>query len=311
MYFGSRELSEPFFEETVVSLRLSSPPTPEFETDIRALTDDIWIGSQPVTPACVIVHVTRCGSTLLLNAFRAAQGVVGVGESPSMEEAIRIVSNNSRNQAALGIAAVNSITAMLARHPAGEVRPLVIKCTAYGPRYLKTMRSIWPDVPFLIIVRQPAEVLTSNLIDPPHFLIRGFAAKNGGYYGSVPPEALVNFAAFSSWHIGRYYAEILEGLDSGCTVIDYRNLQPELVLGLGNQFGLSFSCGAIDTVRSIFAVNAKTGAPFTGIGQGRRETAESALVKDSVAQWAIQDYLRLKEFALDPDILAKRWRERK
>src|SRR5580658_7118041 len=76
LQFGNKALSEPFFEWSVAALRDGLPDAAEFETSIAELAKGD--AAPPVLPAGIIVHVTRCGSTLVLNALRAAENVVGL-----------------------------------------------------------------------------------------------------------------------------------------------------------------------------------------------------------------------------------------
>src|SRR5437868_6806406 len=66
MDFGSASLTEPFFNMTVERLR--SPPllAREMEADLASLIRRA-ADLPPVEPAGMIVHVSRCGSTLLSN----------------------------------------------------------------------------------------------------------------------------------------------------------------------------------------------------------------------------------------------------
>src|SRR5580698_5790108 len=60
-------LADAFFDAAVSRLRSGSPPASEHETDI-----EILIGREPQhqekVPAGLVIHMSRCGSTLLMNA---------------------------------------------------------------------------------------------------------------------------------------------------------------------------------------------------------------------------------------------------
>src|SRR5580658_4905388 len=72
MQFPNKELREPFFHQTVARLRRAEPPALEFDTEAEAL---LALANElpPITPAGLIFHVSRCGSTLVCNALRTGR----------------------------------------------------------------------------------------------------------------------------------------------------------------------------------------------------------------------------------------------
>jgi len=90
MRLGAEPLVEPFFSHVVERLRIRNPPAVEFETDLFALSG-VQAHLPPVAPRAIIFHMSRCGSTLMLNALRAAGArVVAPGEPQPVERAMRM-----------------------------------------------------------------------------------------------------------------------------------------------------------------------------------------------------------------------------
>src|SRR6266700_3036006 len=71
---GPNLFSEPFFHDTVNRLRSLHPSAEERATGSQDL---LALGAElpAVKPLAFIFHISRCGSTLIANSFREAEGV--------------------------------------------------------------------------------------------------------------------------------------------------------------------------------------------------------------------------------------------
>jgi hypothetical protein len=93
-----------------------------------------------IQPTGLIFHISRCGSTLLANALKKANQVLVVSEPRRVTETL------------------------LLRLPSGgadEPEKLVIKFTSINILAMRQMRTWWPDVPCVVVVRDPAEVMVA------------------------------------------------------------------------------------------------------------------------------------------------------
>jgi hypothetical protein len=298
LQFGSRALSEPFFQWSVAALRDGLPTPAEFETSIETLARCSDKGpSVPVPPAGIIVHVTRCGSTLVLNALRAADDVVAVGEAQPITTALSLAGAESEGRARLGRTVAASLLNVFASYRGDTWKKLVLKSGLDGMFYLKQIRSIWQNVPILIIIRNPAEVVVSNLWKPPNYLSAWY--EQDCPFGAPPAGARSNMRDFCSWLIGQSFLRALEGLDDKCMVVDYANLSPEFLWAVATRFGLRFSAEGEQEFYSAFDISAKAPeVPFSGDSPRKREAAQSSSIRESVERWALDGYLRLKEHAV-------------
>ena len=282
---GDRALSEPFFRQTVDVLRRSTPRANEFESGTGLLCESVR-SLPPVQPAGVIFHVSRCGSTLLLNGLKASSHAVGVGESPALDEAMRLARSPIDHWAAVGKELCNSLVSLFANYLPGGPRRVLIKCGIGSLWSVKSMRSIWPNVPFVILVRDPVEVVVSNLQRPPRWLIDGFRDPRCLGWGSPPPsDCTQDYPRFASWMIGHAFAEAVGAADNGGVVIDYAQLSPSLVAKIGAICGLEFSDSDYTRCSQQFLVHAHTQSQVFESDRAIKQKAASQEILNSVAEW--------------------------
>jgi len=151
------ELRDAFMQETV--LRLPAPETlvhlPRAELDRQPL-------ERP--PAGLIFHVARCGSTLVSQMLKRCDSVVVYAEPLPINEIL--LPPHPWPRADL-VAALRAVGAALARH-AG--RPYVLKFSSWNTLYCDLLAEAFPQSPWALCLRDPAEVAVSLLKDTPGWL---------------------------------------------------------------------------------------------------------------------------------------------
>ena len=182
---GDRVLSEPFFRDSVHALRLLKPGASEFESGIDLLIESAS-ALQTVRPAGVIFHVSRCGSTLVLNALKTSIQAVGLGEVSALDAAMQLARSQIGYWSRIGSQLSGSIISLFANYLPEASRRVIVKCGFDAILSVRAMRSIWPGVPFVILVREPLEVVVSNLEQPPRWLVDGMRDPRWG----APPDSL-------------------------------------------------------------------------------------------------------------------------
>ncbi|HEY7338208.1 MAG TPA: hypothetical protein VH639_25190 [Bryobacteraceae bacterium] len=299
IYAGEASLQQPFFESSVAGFRGGNPPAPEIETDLSPLLAAAS-ALPPVSPAGVILHVSRCGSTLVLNALKSAEGAVAISEAQPFSRAMELAAAPSRYWAARGGALLDSLVRVFACYQGSPHKHVVIKCAADGVLAVGAMRALWPGVPLLVLIREPVEVIVSNLRTPPRWLAKWGGDLQRHPLGDPPVEVTSRPEALCAWSVGRFCAEALNAVDERCMVIDYEELCPERVEEIAAFFGLQFSSAGIDSVRRAFDTHAKNGRPFVADAAAKREGATEQVRRDAET-WAAEPYALLKRCAARAD----------
>jgi hypothetical protein len=292
--FGAADLTEPFFNQTVRRLRSSQPPPMERVTDLSTVTDAAS-GCPSIQPAGVIFHVSRCGSTLIANALRLADDLVVLSEAPPVvtflyPESLGRGTGVREDENVLRQQVLSSVLQLYSRSAAGNTRRVVIKCSPTNILNIALVRAIWPEVPFLIVIRDPIEVAMSNLAlpshwcrlrDRPHLLARLF-----GVTGDLTIE---------EWYaraIGHFTTVARDAMDHRCRVIDYKSLTAETITEVGKYFGVDLPSPTSDKFQALMKNYSKdaTGLRgFTADAHLKQERAPAAL-RNAVREYARAPY---------------------
>ncbi len=226
-WFGAAPLTAPFFEDSLRQA-LRRPLNRLFR--YRTALDDFIAGAETadsLTPAGLIFHMSRCGSTLTAQMLAALPRTVVIPEAAPIDAVVQIGLGCRRGfrevrQAEL----LRAMVTAYGRRRAGDERHLVVKLDAWHTLALPLFRRVFPDVPWIFVYRDPVEVLVSQLRQ------RGMQTVpqlfSPGFYGlaesdSLPPEdycarvlARICAAACDHPHGGLFvdYSELPQAVES-------------------------------------------------------------------------------------------------
>jgi len=234
---GPEQLSDPFLQETVkrVPARQSLLAIPKAE-----------LGHAPPgsAPAGVILHVGRCGSTLISQLLKQHDGVVVYSEPAPFNEVLVPPHRAERGEL---VAALRSLGALFSRH-AGK--PYLLKLTSWNTLYCDLVAEAFPSTPWALSVRDPVEVCVSFLRHRPGWLRdeQLFASVIDPSRSSRGPED----------HVARLYGALCNAagrLDPARgKLVPYEALPDAVWNVLGPHFGLSID----DRLRVRMAAASKT-----------------------------------------------------
>jgi hypothetical protein len=301
--FGRTTLSQPFFNQTLRQLRRTEPPASERMTDLSELLRS-RAAFDAVRPAGIIFHVSRCGSTFLANGLKAAENVIVLSEAavfgvfflPQVFRASPYPKEGWDDARRTLLECVISLYAH--RFGAGTQR-VVLKCHAASLLQIRLVRSVWPDVPMVVLIRDPVEVMVSNLARPSAWLrSKNSPARARGAFGWSETEIeAMSREEFCARGIGRFCLSAAEAKDTNRDVIDYRELDIDKVYEVAQKFGIELpprDSAAIRRVKSAYAKDL-TGERTYADDSGRKQKEASELIRHEAARWARPYYEALLE----------------
>jgi hypothetical protein len=278
MEFGETPLAEPFFEHT--REKLATAGARVLETGADAL---FRLASQlrEAKPAGIIFHISHCGSTLLANALRTARDTVVFSEdlvlarlfqpfpappSPHLEAWW----NGLRRRAAEAVFRIE------AAYRCGEAGKLVLKLPSFATAAMPLLRRWWPDVPCVVVIREPQEVIASQLLS-------GWGADRdlaGLYeiYGLPSPAAETTAEEVCGAILGNLMKCALETSGPGCRIVDYEDLRAKIP-AIGGFFGLELPPGEsrMDEVFRRYAKDPTGRMVFSGDKAAKRQRITRAV----------------------------------
>ena len=167
---------------------------PIVRSDLALLRKAARAHAQSGAAACVIAHMSRCGSTLLAKCMSEVRDVVVLSEAPLVS-------------ALIGSRLLRGVLGLYAQR--FGVRRVVVKLSSVDTLRLAQFRRNAGNPPAVLLFRDPVEVAVSNLLRP-----AGFMRERG----RTSPEA------HCARVLGAYLRALLRASKTAATVADYMNL---------------------------------------------------------------------------------------
>lgn len=159
IYLADIKCAEPFFDETISKCRshdYNSKPVKVIST-LENLID--WSNElASVELKSLVFHVSRCGSTMLSQSLASSFENIVISEVPIIDQILRsdIFSVDQK------IILIKSVIKLLGQKRFPQQNNLIIKLDAWHIFKADYLRSLFPEIPFALLYRNPVEVLKSH-----------------------------------------------------------------------------------------------------------------------------------------------------
>jgi hypothetical protein len=110
-------------------------------------------GIEAVQPSAFIFHISRCGSTLLSQLLDISPEHIVLSEVPFFDELLR---------AHISPPVLKAAMQFYGQKRTGAESRLFIKTDSWHVCFYKTLRELYPSVPFILLYRDPREVIRSQ-----------------------------------------------------------------------------------------------------------------------------------------------------
>ncbi len=237
---GPTRFVDPFFHQTIDRV-LARPAAALFrrQTPVEVL-EALAVTEPGLAPAGFIFHVSRCGSTLVTQMLAASAANRVLSEPGPVDEVLRtgfrapIVSEDRR------LAWIRAVVSALGRSQGSE-RRLFVKFDPWHLLTLPLIRQAFPAVPWVLLVRDPLEILVAQS--------RSFGTRFP--VGPLPPELFgIDLVSAANAPPDAHAARVLDCLfeaaahhfDDAGLVVDYREL-PDALGGILAHFGVDSDDG--------------------------------------------------------------------
>ncbi|MCF6404490.1 hypothetical protein L3C95_16455 [Chitinophaga filiformis] len=212
----------PFFDETIQVCRIKQRERSRLESmSTMDLAVDVSKDLPALEPSAFVFHVSRCGSTLLSQAFSAPEENIVVAEAPLLDEILRA----REHQPDLSLSTLktwfSTAVMLMGQQRNFKEQHYIIKLDSWHIHFYELLREWYPHTPFFFLYRKPDEVIAS------HDKRRGIHAVPG----MVSPALLgIDDPAHFGGDFNRYTAQVLQQF--------YLKLQS--ILGLNHAYNCFF-----------------------------------------------------------------------
>ena len=233
-HFAGAPLSESFF-----ALSLQRAIARPFNRLFRFVTplDDFIdkIGAEQARlPDGLIFHMSRCGSTLVTRMLMAIADSLIVSEAQPLNDILAMALRNPWSEQRRIAALRAMINALGRRSQVG--RPYILKLHCWHALALPLFRAAFPNVPWLFIYREPAEILASQMRMRGPELIPEMMSPS--WYG-IEPDPEMPAEAYCARALARIAGAAADQLELGNGLaVNYDELPEAVVSKILRHFGL-------------------------------------------------------------------------
>ncbi|GGD63333.1 hypothetical protein GRI62_12680 [Erythrobacter arachoides] len=250
--FERTSFREPFFEQTAARVRtLPANAFAHVITPLGAL--DVFADAPP--PDGLVLHMSRCGSTLVSRMLDAAPNHICLSEPPIFDTVLQM--------ALCGIVPEHTVRLMagaLLRFRDKAITRGFLKLDSWHTLALPLLQRVLPDTAWVFLARHPGEVLASQARRPGMFVHKG--AVRWETFGLTGADA-VEAAEFPGWIIHQIAAAAAGYGDDQLTLfVDYDDLPGAALTRILPHFGITPDARMESLMRSAAARNSKSPEEF-------------------------------------------------
>jgi GNAT superfamily N-acetyltransferase len=271
---GEMRLTDPFFVQTFQRAQHRHEIDPGRYGRRFGPLDELVADAERapgLAPAGFVLHMSRCGSTLLSQMLAADPDNLVLSEPPAVDALLRTwLSGAGREERRL--AALQAVLSVLGRPRHGE-RRLFVKFDAWHTVLLPVLLAAFPGTPWVFLFRDPVEVLVSHEHSCAAFMVPG----------SVPAPAFgLDLADAVTMSAEGYGAAVLTavcraalaGLDARGMAVAYDEL-PDALPAVLAHFGVTVSAETLASMAAASSRDAKAPTlPFVPDGPAKRAAAD-------------------------------------
>ena len=222
MFVGNKRFTEPFFDETILWCKYFEENKKFFKPTSSLEMLPLWSSAiKAVQPTCFIFHVSRCGSTLLSQLLALDPRHIVLSEVPLLDELLRLPFNKIKIDVEESNQYFTEAIRFYGQKKAEDESHLFIKLDSWHLLFYDRIRALYPDIPFVILYRSPADIIRSQQRARGMQSVPGLIEKE--IFGFTESDFTADLDLYMSRVLEKYFAQILRIMktDTNLLVMDY------------------------------------------------------------------------------------------
>lgn len=163
LYTDDLPFTDPFFDDTISACRRLSVYRSHYSSvsSLEMLRD--WGEQlQGPSPSAIIFHVSRCGSTLLSQLLSRSADNLVLSEVPFLDDLLRLPFRKKDIKPEKTSEYLHAAIQFYGQPRLGKYSHLFIKSDSWHLHFYEQLRSLFPYTKFILLYRDPREVLLSQ-----------------------------------------------------------------------------------------------------------------------------------------------------
>ena len=162
IYTADKKFTEPFFSDTIAVCKNFVENRSSYKVIAGLETMTEWSSeANAINPSAFIFHVSRCGSTLLSQMLSLDESNITLSEVPFFDELLRLPYKNLVEIDTVNFYLTAAIK-LYGRKTSRDESRLFIKTDSWHLHFYEQLRNLFPRVPFILLFRNPIEVISSH-----------------------------------------------------------------------------------------------------------------------------------------------------
>jgi hypothetical protein len=212
--------------------------------------------------------MSRCGSTLAAQMLAALADTIVISEAAPLDAVVQFGRTLPPDDAAR---ALRAMIAALGRRRGGGERRYCLKVDCWHTLALPLFRRAFPDVPWIFLYRDPVEVLVSQMEQRGMHMVPQFLPPR--FFGLADTGELPD-EDYCARVLGAICNAVLDNVDRGGLIINYRELPNAVSAAIMPHFGLACSAAEIEAMDRAACQDAKAPRmPFAADSAAKQEAA--------------------------------------
>jgi len=282
-YTAGMSFEDSFFDQSIQRC-LSAPGRLLFRrlTGLDAVRE--VAAQSPRAPDGLVLHMSRCGSTLVSGMLTARGDTLALSEPPVIDTAVRAAAAG-----VIGHADVRDMFSVLARLAVD--RRYVVKCDAWTVLDAPVLEETLPTTPWVFVHRDPVEVLVSQLNRRGYHMIPGTLspATLGIDAGVLSRLSPVEHCAAVLGRIVGAAVTAVQRAGRRALLVDHAEL-PEAIDSVAQHLGLPVEPATGARMHAAGALDAKNPSMPYVDDRHRKQEAASGEVRAAADEWVRPAY---------------------
>jgi hypothetical protein len=214
---------------------------------------DAFLSAGGRDPAGIVMHMSRCGSTLLMQSLARGGCIAPVSEPTPLNQLLMRSDIPEQEHALLLRGLIRALSAP--DEPSAELAPL-IKLTSWNVLFFDVIRAAFPDTPWLFLYREPLEVLASHERSAAKWLDDGFLSALARLGRLAPIGALTRERRCAAV-LAAYGEAALRASPRAVNLLNYNQLPGALLADIPERFGVTTSAAQRERIAEASRIYSK------------------------------------------------------
>jgi len=223
------EAMPPFFAQMVRDHRASGARQ-------RVTPLDALLTSEGPPPAGLVLHLSRCGSTLLTQSLAEAGCVAPISEATPVNQ---LLARHDIPAAERAVLLRGLIRALSSPAEAPNERPTIVKFTSWNVLFFDIVRAACPDVPWLFLYREPLESMASHQRRPARWLTNDGFCASLATMARLPSLDGLDRDERCAALLAAYGQAVLDVAPAAVNLLNFHDLPSALAVDVPARFGIA------------------------------------------------------------------------